>query len=90
MAYHNTTRLSGEILTEANSTANKQDTLILQYFLKYRPTLGASKVHAALMKEGHKILLTSCRRSLTGLSKKGGRLRKLGVLIRYQLEFSRV
>lgn len=70
--YHNTTHLSGSMLQQATTKARSQTDIIYEY-LKSHPNqkFTAWSLLDALNGEGHKILVTSCRRSLSDLSKAG-------------------
>lgn len=72
--YFNTTELEDSELSEAKSAASWQDELVLSYFRRIGRGAGPSECYKALMDSGvipSSTPLTSIRRSITTLTKRG-------------------
>jgi hypothetical protein len=69
-SYFNTTKLSGDELKEAKSDAKAQERNVLELFKKYSP-MSPSTCWGLYKSNYDNILLTSCRRAITTLTKSG-------------------
>lgn len=68
--YYNTTKLSDEELKQAQTNAQYQAQLILGLYKKYSP-MSPSTCWGLFKSQYGEILLTSCRRAITTLTKRG-------------------
>lgn len=87
-AYYNTTKLSKKEVIEANNEALAQEGNIIEIFKKHSPLAPSDvwRIYERLYKKS--ILLTSVRRSITTLTKKGiltkTSIKKIGVYKRLE------
>jgi Fe2+ or Zn2+ uptake regulation protein len=72
MSFHNTIDIAGKSLKAAKKKVNEQDALIMTYFKKHPYAMPTPwQVLDWLKENGHDMLITSVRRSLTNLSDAG-------------------
>ena len=69
--FYNTIHSQGEVLNKAIATCKKQGEIILQIFKTYNKALTPVMVHTIYTRYHEDILLTSVRRSISDLTKKG-------------------
>lgn len=70
LVYHDTIPISEEKLPEAREKASIQKGIVLDFFRqRFSMSFTPAEVHEILEHDGHKILLTSVRRSITNLTK---------------------
>lgn len=70
MTFYNSTPIQGDLLLQARRIAGEQDTAVMKVFEDGKPHT-PSEVWEKLVSSGHNILLTSVRRSVTGLEHAG-------------------
>jgi hypothetical protein len=72
MSFHNTIDIAGKSLKAAKKKVNEQEALIMTYFKKHPYAMPTPwQVLDWLKENGHDMLITSVRRSLTNLSDAG-------------------
>jgi hypothetical protein len=72
MSFHNTIDIAGKTLKAAKKKVNEQEKLIMTYFKKHPYAMPTPwQVLDWLKENGHDMLITSVRRSLTNLSDAG-------------------